>query len=161
MESNHPDCSTSVNSAERPSQTAGQLERDLAQAVQTLYQQLLGQKPTRVVCHLFEKQLAVTLEGSPTKLEKFLADNEQVQLATQVRASVDFIVKQRLISLIEVHLSVSVVELLTNTSLESGHTGMIAVLSKTPVVRNPNIVPKTPGYQKLRRQSRLLDLADC
>ncbi|NEP18170.1 MAG: DUF2294 domain-containing protein [Leptolyngbya sp. SIO4C1] len=142
---------TGRSHASKPLPTAGELERLLSQSIQSFYREAFGQKPKRIICHLFSRELAVVAEGTPTKLEQFLKLNEFGPFAQQLRLDLDQLTKPRLISLIEEILAVPVIELLVSTGLESGYTGMLAVLAETPPVRNPDLIPKTPAYQQLRR----------
>jgi uncharacterized protein YbcI len=45
-------------------------------------------------------------------------------------------------TLIEEVLGIPVLDLLSDATLETGRTGVIAVLEMTPEVRNPEAVPK-------------------
>jgi uncharacterized protein YbcI len=63
-------------------------------------------------------------------------------LAEQVRSELDDAIQPQLKALIEEVLGVSVVDLLTDATIETGRTGIIAVLEDTPEVRNPDAIPK-------------------
>lgn len=122
--------------------TRGQLERTLSQRVQSLYREQLGHQPGKITCQLFDEKAAIILENSITPPEKLLADRGQVNLAEQVRSELDEAIKPQLKSLIEEILGVTVLDLLSDATLETGRTGIIAVLDATPEVRNPDAVPK-------------------
>ena len=122
--------------------TRGQLERMLSQGLQDLYRAQLGHQPSKVTCQLFDEKLAVIVEDSITQPEQLLANSGQAELAEQVRADLDKAIKPQLKALIEEVLGVSVLDILSDATLETGRTGIIAVLDVTPEVRNPDSVPK-------------------
>jgi uncharacterized protein YbcI len=122
--------------------TRGQLERLLSQRLQGLYREQLGHQPSKVTCQLFDEKLAVIVEDSITPPEQLLANTGQAELAQKVRADLDKAIQPRLKALIEEVLSVGVLDLLSDATLETGRTGIIAVLDVTPEVRNPDAIPK-------------------
>lgn len=122
--------------------TRGQLERLLSQRLQALYREQLGHQPTKVICQLFDDSLAVVVENSITQPEQLLVSSGQTELAEQVRSDLDEAIQPQLKALIEEVLNVSVLDLLSDAKLETGRTGLIAVLSTPPEVRNPEAIPK-------------------
>lgn len=122
--------------------TRGQLERLLSQRLQALYRDQLGHQPGKVTCQIFDEKVALILEDSITPPEQLLADRGQSDLAQQVRSELDEAIKPGLKSLIEDVLGVCVLDLLSDATLETGRTGIIAVLEVSPEVRNPEAVPK-------------------
>jgi uncharacterized protein YbcI len=122
--------------------TRGQLERLLSQRLQALYRDQLGHQPGKVTCQIFDEKVALIIEDSITPPEQLLADRGQADLAQQVRSELDEAIKPGLKALIEDVLGVSVVDLLSDATLETGRTGIIAVLEVSPEVRNPEAVPK-------------------
>lgn len=123
-------------------QTVGQLEREISQRLQALYRDQLGKRPSKATCQVFDSKLAIVLEGSVTQPEKLLAEEGQKDLAEQVRSDLDQALRPQIKQLIEEILQVEVLDLLSDATLNTGRTGIIAVLSKTPDVRNPEAVPK-------------------
>ena len=122
--------------------TAGQLEREISQRIQSLYRSQLGHKPGKVTCQLFASKLAIVVEDSVTQPEQLLAEEGQTDLAEQVRSDLDKVLRSQLIQLVEDVLSVGVVDLLSDATLDTGRTGMVVVLDGTPEVRNPTAIPK-------------------
>ena len=122
--------------------TRGQLERMLSQRLQALYREQLGHQPGKVTCQLFDEKVAIILENSITPPEQLLADRGQSELAEQVRSELDEAIKPQMKHVIEEVLGVAVLDLLSDATLETGRTGIIAVLDLTPDVRNPDAVPK-------------------
>ena len=116
--------------------TKGQLERSLSQKVQALYRNKLGQQPSKVSCQLCDEKLIIILEDSLTQPEQILAQGGQEDLAEEVRTNLDDFIKPKLKSLVEEVSGVNVTDLLSDVTLESGLTGIIAMLEKTPMVRS-------------------------
>ncbi|MBD2576376.1 DUF2294 domain-containing protein [Oscillatoria sp. FACHB-1406] len=122
--------------------TSGELERSLAQSLQALYNCHLGHRPQKLICHLFANKLAVVGEEAITPVEQLLLKNGGSDLNQVVRTTIESAIKPHLKALIEEILGVQVVELLCDTTLETGYTGILAILTQTPRVRNPNAIPK-------------------
>ncbi len=122
--------------------TRGQLERTLSQRIQAFYRHQLGHQPAKVTCQLFDEKLAIILEDSITPTEQLLLEEEQEELAQQVRSSLNDVTKPQLKALIEEIVEVSVIDLLSDSTLETGRTGIVAVLADTPQVRNLGSIPK-------------------
>ena len=133
-------CQSMTQESSKP--TRGQLERLLSQRLQALYREQLGHQPSKVTCQLFDEKLAVIVENSITPPEQLLVNNGQTQLAEQVRSDLDKAIQPQLKALIEEVLGVAVLDILSDATLETGRTGIIAVLDVTPEVRNPDAVPK-------------------
>ena len=134
-------------SQENTQQTAGQLERQVSQKVQAFYRSNLGHQPSRVTCQLFGAKLAIVLENSVTQPEQLLASEGQSELAEQVRSDLDKVLRPQLISLIEATVGVKVLDMMSDSTIETGRMGIIAVLEGTPDVRNPNAIPKVKRNQ--------------
>ncbi|MEM8676624.1 MAG: DUF2294 domain-containing protein [Cyanobacteria bacterium P01_G01_bin.67] len=122
--------------------TCGQLERELSQKIQAFYRQHLGHQPSKVTCQFFGSKLAIIIENSITSAEKILVDEGKSDLAQKVRANLDDAIQPELKQLIEQIAEVDVVDVLSDATLDTGRTGIIVVLSKTPLVRNPESIPK-------------------
>lgn len=115
--------------------TRGQLERTLSQRVQALYRSQLGHQPSQVSCHLLETKVVMVLENAITPPEQLLAQRGQEELAQQVRSELDAALESQLKQVIEEVLKVAVTDLLKDATLETGRTGMIAILKSLPRVR--------------------------
>lgn len=122
--------------------TVGQLERQLSQQIQALYRSQLGHRPGKVTCHIFDEKIAILLEESVTKPEQLLSDAGQEALAEQVRFDLDNALRPQLMELIEETVGAAVMDLLSDAKLETGRTGMIAVLSMAPQVRDSASIAK-------------------
>jgi uncharacterized protein YbcI len=82
------------------------------------------------------------IEDSITQPEQLLAPEGREELAEKVRSDLDAALQPQLRVLIEEVLEVSVLDLLSDATLETGRTGMIAVLSVAPQVRSPAVSTK-------------------
>lgn len=123
--------------------TRGQIQRTLAQRIQALYREQLGHQPSKVTCQLSDSNLTIILENSITQPEQLLAQTGREKLAQQVRSDLDEAIQPQLKTLIENILNVEVVELLSDATLETGRTGIIALLTDTPNIRNSPLTSKT------------------
>ncbi|MBD0264888.1 MAG: DUF2294 domain-containing protein [Tolypothrix sp. Co-bin9] len=123
--------------------TRGQIQRTLAQRIQALYREQLGHQPSKVTCQLSDSNLTIILENSITQPEQLLAQSGRQELAEQVRSDLDEAIQPQLKKLIEAILNVQVVELLSDATLETGRTGIIALLTDTPDIRNSPLASKT------------------
>jgi uncharacterized protein YbcI len=128
--------------------TRGQIQRTLAQRIQALYREQLGHQPSKVTCQLSDSNLTIILENSITQPEQLLAQIGRLELAQQVRSDLDEAIQPQLKTLIENILNVEVVELLSDATLKTGRTGIIALLTDTPNIRNSPLIyqskKKTP-----------------
>lgn len=115
--------------------TRGQLERTLSQRIQALYREQLGHRPGKVTCQIFNEKMAIVIEDSITQPEQVLAQEGQNGLAEEVRTELDSAMQPQLRDLIEEVSGVSVVDLLSDATIESGRTGIIVVLESAPTVR--------------------------
>jgi uncharacterized protein YbcI len=117
--------------------TRGQVERTLAQRIQALYREQLGHQPSKVICQLTDQNVVVVMENSITPPELLLAQTGRLELAEQVHSDLDDAIQPQLKALIEETLNVNVSEVLSDATLETGRTGIIALLSGTPNIRIP------------------------
>lgn len=122
--------------------TRGQLERKLSQEIQAFYRRHLGHQPSKVTCQLFDAKLAIIIEDSITNAEQILVEEGKNDLAEKVRSNLDDAIHPELMQLIEKITEVKVLDLLSDATLSTKRTGIIAVLSNTPEVRNPESIPK-------------------
>lgn len=132
---------TTDRTAERP--TKGQLERSLSQRIQAFYRSQLGHRLSEVICQIFERKIMIVLENSITQPEQLLAESGQVELVEEMHASIEQTIAPQLSKLIEEVVGVSVVDLLSDVTLQTKRTGMIAVLSGEPLMRDRSPSPAT------------------
>ena len=122
--------------------TCGQLERKLSQNIQAFYRSHLGHQPSKVTCQFFGSKLAIIIENSITNAEQILINEGKIDLANKVRSNLNDAIQPELKQLIEEIIEVEIVDMLSDATLTTGRTGIIAILSKTPQVRNPQTIPK-------------------
>lgn len=122
--------------------TIGELERKISQRVSSLYNEKLGRRPTQIICHFFDSELVISLENSVTQVEQTLLEAGHEVLAEQIRTLLDKIIKPQLKVTIEEVIGKPITDLMSNTSLVTGRTGIIVVLEQLPEVRNPESIPK-------------------
>jgi uncharacterized protein YbcI len=115
--------------------TIGQLERQLSQQLQALYRDRLGHQPGKVTCQLFQQKLAVIIENSITFPERLLATSGQAELALQVRATLAQSIEPYIRAEIERVLAVPVEDFLSDATLDTGRTAIVAILVDNPVAR--------------------------
>ena len=123
--------------------TRGQLERSIAQSVLALYRKKFGHCPTNITCHLLERKLVITMENSITQPEQVLIDKDDLKLVQQVRDALDAAIEPSLKHLIEEISGIQVLDLLSDTTVETGRLGMIAILAQ-----EPKFLPVTAGLKK-------------
>jgi uncharacterized protein YbcI len=123
--------------------TSGQVERSLAQRIQSLYRDQLGHRTGKVTCQLFDSKVAIVIEDSITQPEQLLAQGGKEELVEQFRLDLAQAIQPQVKEIIEEILQVQVLDLLSDATLETGRTGIIAILDGAPSVRNPNTIPKT------------------
>ena len=123
--------------------TSGQLERNLSQGILRIYRQELKHTPSKVTCQLFENKLAIIVENALTAVEQTLAaagnnDNIVKRLSTTINDVIEIKIKD----LIESILTVKVKDILFDSTVKTNCAGAIATLEHTPLVRNPESIPK-------------------
>jgi len=125
-----------------PLPSSGERERILTQAVQSLWHRHLACRPQRVVCQLFSNSVAIIIEDSVTLPEQFLLANNKTATAQMARQAIHKFMKAQLTGLLEQVLDQKVLVVLSDTALTERCTGITAILSAAPAVRNPNAIPK-------------------
>jgi uncharacterized protein YbcI len=111
----------------------GQLERTLSQRLQKLYREHLDHSTGKVSCQLINDKLTVIVEDSLTQPEKLLIEtSKDPELVEKVRSDLDSVIRPKIIGLVEEILERKVLDLMSDTTLETGRTGVIVVLSNEP-----------------------------
>lgn len=124
--------------------TKGQLERTLSQKIQALYRTQLGHRLGEVDCQIFDQKIAIVLENSLTQPEQLLANKGNQELVLELHSNLDEAMRPQLTQLIEEVVGVPVIDLMSDATLETERTGMIAILSTYPCFRDrPNGKPET------------------
>jgi uncharacterized protein YbcI len=118
--------------------TRGQVERSLSQQIQAFYRTQLGHRLSSVDCQIFDQKIAIILENSITQPEQILAESGKEELVEEIRSNLTTVIHAQLRELIEEVVGVVVQDLLSDTTLETERTGMIAVLAEVPQFREPS-----------------------
>jgi len=116
--------------------TRGQLERSLAQRIQALYRSQLGLRLSGVDCELLETKIAIVLEQSVTQPEQLLVAQGKSELVESLHSELEEVIQPQLKTLIEEVIGVSVLDLLSDVTLETARTGIIVMLSEAPQIRD-------------------------
>mgnify|MGYP002777182077 CR=1 FL=1 len=131
--------------------TKGQLERTLSQKIQALYRTQLGHRLGEVDCQIFDQKIAIVLENSLTQPEQLLAHQGNQELVLELHSNLDEAMRPQLTQLIEEVVGVSVVDFMSDATLETERTGMIAILSTHPSFRdrpNGKSDPQKPTFDE-------------
>ncbi|MGL5062891.1 MAG: DUF2294 domain-containing protein [Microcoleus sp.] len=123
--------------------TRGQLERNLSQRIQALYRSVFGHQPSQVSCNLIDGKLVITMENAITQPEQVLVENGREELAEKVRSELETVLETELKQVINEVLGVDAIDLLNDTTLETGRAGTIAILDAVPRFRESISKPKT------------------
>lgn len=118
--------------------TVGQLEREIAQKINSLYHIQFAHRASRVDCHLFDKKLIIFFEDVITPVEETLkaASTSTVNLLHQVRTILDAAIEPKMEQLIEDITKVQVNRFVYNTNSETGSAIAIVILASAPQVRH-------------------------
>jgi uncharacterized protein YbcI len=103
------------------------LESVLSKKIKNLYQTRLHHQVTNIYYHLFDKTLIVIVEGTITPVEQFLDESDRRELAKQVRDVIDNVIGAEIKKFIEEVFKITVVDLLSDTAIDSNFTGAIAI----------------------------------
>ncbi|MBE9031380.1 DUF2294 domain-containing protein [filamentous cyanobacterium LEGE 11480] len=123
--------------------TRGQLERSLSQSIQALYRKQLGHQPSKVTCRLLDRKIVIVMEDSITQAEQVLASaTADDKLVEQVRNALDTAIEADLKQLIQEKIGVEIVDLLSDSTVETGRLGIIVVLANDPETRQPDSAAK-------------------
>ncbi|MBE9041954.1 DUF2294 domain-containing protein [Oscillatoriales cyanobacterium LEGE 11467] len=115
--------------------TRGQIERTLSQRIQALYRERLGHQPSKVTCELFDEKLTILLENSITPAEQLLLEEGKEESVEHLRSDLDEVIQPYIKTTIEEVLGISVLDLLSDATLETGRMGLIVILESAPSFR--------------------------
>ena len=115
-----------------PKQTRGQLERSLSQQFQKLYREHLDHNTGKISCRLFDDKLTIIVEDALTQPERLLLENGNSDRVEKLHNDLSRLVRPQLVELVETVLGREVVDLMSDTTLETARTGLVIVLSDRP-----------------------------
>ena len=108
------------------------IEPLLSQKINDVYQYQLEHQLDNISYRLFDRTLIIMLEGTITSPEKLLKNSDRLDLAKQVRESIDSVIHPQIKDIIEEVLNVRVVDFLTDTTIDKDLTGAIAIFEFKP-----------------------------
>lgn len=117
---------------ESVNQAPEELESRLSPRIQELYESKLNLRPSKISYQRFEDKLVIVMENTVTRSEQMLNEANQQELAQQVRNVLNQILLPQVKALVEEIVQVQVVDFLTDTSLDTGRTGAIAIWETPP-----------------------------
>ena len=129
--------------------TVGQMERAISQKIQALYKRALGHQLGRVTCQLFDAKVVIVLENSISQPVKLLLEESRIELAERVCHDINSAMQPQIKELLANVLGVKVLDVLSDTALSIGSTGITGVLASLPPVRNPEAIHKTVEHTQL------------
>jgi uncharacterized protein YbcI len=115
--------------------TKGQLERQLSQTIQSLYRVQFGQLPSKIACHLFADKVAIVAEDTVTTIERLLLDSAKTELAGSIRAAINKAFTVQVKDRIQEILQVGVIDIICDSTVDSGYLGIVVFLENVPEVR--------------------------
>jgi uncharacterized protein YbcI len=118
--------------------TQQQKERSLAQTIQELYNQFVGNSQTQVICHLSSQTLTVVIENSISPTEKLMLESGKKDAVLQWRSKLENMIQSQIRGAVEKELNVSILDVLIDTSINNNRTGLILVFDSIPqAMANP------------------------
>ncbi len=103
------------------------IETLLSQKIKDVYQDKLEHQLDNISYRLFERTLIIMMEGTITSPEKLLKSSARLDLAKQVRESIDSVIHPQIKDIIEEVLNVKVIDFLSDTTIDNDLTGAIAI----------------------------------
>ncbi|MCC0175394.1 DUF2294 domain-containing protein [Waterburya agarophytonicola K14] len=116
--------------------TRGEIERNLSQSIQAFYRNQLGCRTDKVSCHLLNEQVAIAIRNPITPLEQLLNNSNEDGFVQNLRDRIDTLIKNDLISTMEKVLGVEVLAMTIKTTVNNNLTGIVALLSQKPELRD-------------------------
>ncbi|MDJ0574725.1 MAG: DUF2294 domain-containing protein [Xenococcaceae cyanobacterium MO_234.B1] len=117
------------------------IEALLSQKIKDVYQDKLEHQLDNISYRLFERTLIIMMEGTITSPEKLLKSSARLDLAKQVRESIDSVIHPQIKDIIEEVLNVKVIDFLSDTTIDNDLTGAIAIFEFKPRHTNEDEKP--------------------
>lgn len=130
--------------AEKVLPTRGQLERQMSQTLQSLYRQQFEHLASKITCHLFDDKVAIVAEDTVTKVEKILYDHSKLDLAIDIRYAIGEAFASKVKQVITEILQVEVIDIIFDSTFNSGYLGIIVFLDDSPQMR----IAKNKAYKQ-------------
>lgn len=100
----------------------------MSQSIQKLYREQLGHSTGKITCQLRDDNLTVVIESSLTQPEQVLLEGSEASQVEKIRANLDEAVRPKVIEIVQKTLNRPVVDILSDTTLETERTGLVIVL---------------------------------
>ncbi|MBV6624274.1 MAG: DUF2294 family protein [Rivularia sp. (in: Bacteria)] len=117
-------------------QSFDNLERILAERIQSLFINQLGHQPKDVYCRLLDKKLTIVVENAITKPEKLLMAAGYEEIVHKARNSIEKILQPELKKIIEEVITFKISNILFATHLDTGYVSIIALLADKYVLNS-------------------------
>ena len=105
------------------------IEQAISQNIYSLFWNQLKHEPGEIRCKIYDNQLTVTIKNALTKPEQLLIFNGYVEVAKEVRESIEQILRPQLKKIVEEVIDTKISELLFATHPESDYISLIALIT--------------------------------
>lgn len=103
------------------------LENLLSERIKYLYEHQLKHELGGISYQIFDNKLMMIIEGTVTPAEQTLNDSSQQELAKKVRGIFDAIIQPQIKQIIEEVFGLQVVDFLSDTTINTSRTAVIAI----------------------------------
>ena len=110
------------------------IEQVISQSIHSLFWSELKHEPSEIRCNIYDNQLTITIKNALTKPEQLLMLNGYVEVAKEVRDSIEQILQPQLKKIIEEAIDTQITELLFATHTESNYISLIALMTASPKI---------------------------
>ncbi|MEO1430987.1 MAG: Na-translocating system protein MpsC family protein [Cyanobacteria bacterium J06632_19] len=106
------------------------LEKNLAERIQSLFINQLGHKPKDIYCRLLDRKLTIVIENAITKPEKLLISAGYKEIVEKVRNSIEKILQPQFKQIIEEVTTDKISNILFATHLDTNYVSVIALFAE-------------------------------
>lgn len=110
------------------------IEQIISQNIYSLFWTQLKHKPSEVGCKFYDNQLTIVIKNGLTKPEQLLMLNGYIEVAKEVRNSIEQILQPQLKKIIEEAIDTKISELLFATHPEADYVSLIALMTASPKI---------------------------
>ncbi len=105
------------------------IEQVISQNIHSLFWAQLKHEPSEINCKFYDNQLTVVIKNGLTKPEQLLMLNGYIEVAKEVRNSIEQILQPQLKKIIEEAIDTNISELLFATHPEADYISLIALMT--------------------------------
>ncbi|MDY6783382.1 MAG: DUF2294 domain-containing protein [Cyanobacteriota bacterium] len=109
----------------------------LSDRIHDLYQNQLEHELREITYQAFDNTLVILIEGTLTKPEKVLQEDDRQELTRKVRGALDRHLQPQIKALLEEITGLTVVDFLYDSTIDTERTGAIAVFELSPKLSAP------------------------